>query len=247
MIRALIVDDEPRARSRMRRLLSVHPDVDVVGEAENAADAVRQTLQLRPTVVFLDIHMPGAEGLSVLRAIHDALPDAVRPMVVLTTAYDQHAVEAFALEATDYLLKPIHRDRLADTLRRVRQAAWTAPPAPAPAPPAPRATLAGRRGIREVPVDLDDVAAIVLDDRTAFALTPEGRIRLAEGLVALEPRLPPDRFVRVSRSAVVQLSWVDALVPGESGTYQATLREPIGASIAISRRRARALRELLGL
>ena len=117
MIRAVLVDDEQPARERLRQLLAAHPDVEVVGEAEDGVQAAEQIAELQPDVVFLDIQMPGASGLDVAASL-----GARRPFVVFCTAFDQYAVDAFELSATDYLLKPVNRARLAAALDRIRLA-----------------------------------------------------------------------------------------------------------------------------
>jgi len=264
-IRALVVDDEPLARSRMKRLLAEHPDIEVVGEAADGREAVAEVLRLRPDVVFLDVNMPGSTGTECLRSIHAALPEDLWPLAVFTTAYEEHAVEAFALEGTDYLLKPVERDTLSRALRRVRKAVWrdapaaaapaTPPPQPAAAPDEPeRRTaddeapghLAAHRAGRIVSLALDDVACVLVEDTITFAVTAEGRFRLRSTLHEAEARLPSPPFVRISRSAVVQLSWVEHIDPMPSGTFEAVLRAPVGLRLAVSRRRGRRLRELLG-
>jgi len=253
MIRALIVDDEHRARNRMRRLLGDHADVDVVGEAATGDEAVQQVLALRPDVVFLDIRMPGKDGVEAARAFGEYLPAGLRPLVIFTTAYDDRAVDAFAVKATDYLMKPVERERLAEALRRVREARY-AVAAPAVAPPPPTAPtpsptaghLAGHKGSRVVNLSLADVAVIEVEDTITFARTPDGRFRLKSTLQALEHRLSDPPFVRVSRSQIVQLDWIDTLRPGDSGTYAAVLKAPLDLEVQVSRRRARRLRELLG-
>ena len=120
MIRALVVDDEPLARSRMRRLLGDHPDVEVVGEAASGDEAVAATLRLRPDLLLLDVDMPEGSGTEALERIRLTVPEAMLPAAVFTTAHAEHAVEAFALEGLDYLLKPITRETLARALKRVR-------------------------------------------------------------------------------------------------------------------------------
>src|SRR5215218_4402948 len=117
MIRALLVDDEQPARERLRQLLSAHPDVEVVGEAEDGVQAAERIAEVAPDVVFLDIQMPGASGLDVAASLGQP-----RPFVIFCTAFDQYAVDAFELSATDYLLKPVNRARLAAALDRVRAA-----------------------------------------------------------------------------------------------------------------------------
>jgi len=263
-IRTLVVDDEPLARSRMKRLLAEHPDVEVVGEAADGMAAVSEVLCLRPDVVFLDVNMPGSTGTECLRAIHAALPEDLWPLAVFTTAYEEHAVEAFALEGTDYLLKPVERDTLARALRRVRKVLWrdsaavAAPPSPSAQPVVPITAeppphddeptghLAAHRAGRIVRLALDDVACVVVEDTITFATTAEGRFRLKSTLHEVEARLPSPPFVRISRSAIVQLSWVSTIDPMPSGTFEAVLRSPVGLRLAVSRRRGRRLRELLG-
>src|SRR5512139_2782185 len=118
MIRALLVDDEQPARDRLRQLLAAHADVEVVGEADDGVHAAERIAELLPDVVFLDIQMPGASGLDVAASL-----GARRPLVVFCRAFDQYAVDAFELSATDYLLKPVDRARLAAAIDRVRQVA----------------------------------------------------------------------------------------------------------------------------
>ena len=114
MVRALLVDDEQPARERLRRLLAAFDEVEVVGEAEDGEHAFEQILALTPDVVFLDIQMPGCSGLDVAASL-----PALRPKLVFCTAFDQHAVDAFELQAVDYLLKPVTRARLAEAIRRL--------------------------------------------------------------------------------------------------------------------------------
>lgn len=249
-IRTLVVDDEPRARSRMRRLLDAHDDVVVVGEAGDGEDAVQQVLTLRPDLVFLDIRMPGVDGTTAAARLRDYLPETVRPLVVFTTAYPEHAVEAFGLESLDYLLKPVERDRLADCLRRVRRAVWasgrSAGTGPTPAPPAASPTLTGHHGASIEAIAVNAILVVQVEDGLAFAYTTEGdRRRLGEGLAEIEARLPTPQFARVSRGAIVNTERVERLVPRDSGTWEAVLEG--GRAVSVSRRRAKHLKELLGL
>lgn len=262
-IRALVVDDEPLARSRMRRLLADHPDVEVVGEAADGREAVEAVLNVQPDVLFLDVQMPGQSGTEALRAIHAALPEELWPPTVFTTAFEDHAVEAFELEGTDYLLKPVEKEALARALRRVRKALWgrhrpqvVSPPPPpipelpsAPEPPPESLStdhLAAHRGNKIVNVPYHQVACILVEDTITFAYTPAGRLRLKMALHEVEARLPSPPFLRVSRSALIQIAWVQHLEAMGSGVYEAVIRDPVGMRLRVSRRRARRLRELLG-
>lgn len=263
-IRALVVDDEPLARSRMRRLLADHPDVEVVGEAADGDAAHAAALQLRPEVLFLDIQMPGSTGIEALRAIQASLPETLWPLAVFTTAYEDHAVEAFALEGIDYLLKPVEREHLARALKRVRKILWRERPA-ADTTPAPTAAvqplstddavaettgpqvqghLTAHRAGKLLRLPLAHVALVEVEDTITFAVVGADRHRVAMTLAEAGDRLPEPPFVRISRSAIVNLDWIAHLTPGASGTYEATLRPPADRRVPVSRRRARRLLEL---
>ncbi|MCB9692432.1 MAG: response regulator transcription factor [Alphaproteobacteria bacterium] len=248
MIRALIADDEPRARSRMRRLLGAFDDVVVLGEAAHGEEAVQKVLELQPQVLFLDVRMPGLDGLAVATRLRDYLPETVRPVVVFTTAHREHAVDAFGLASLDYLLKPVEHDRLAETLRRVRRSLWERPGLVAPAPTAPPrpATLTAVRGQAQIPVAVGSVTLVQVEDGEVYAYTADGeRHRLQDSLAEIEATLPSPPFVKVSRAALVAGNRVERMVPRDSGTWEAVLEG--GQTVAVSRRRARHVRESLGL
>jgi len=253
-IRALVVDDEPRARARLLRLLEPHADVAVIGQASTGAEAVRLVLSLRPDLVFLDVQMPELSGTDAAARLRELLPQSVRPAVVFTTAHAEHAVQAFALESTDYLLKPIERDRLAEALRRVRQARWStaAPPPPAvPAPPSPQGThsvagfLTGHRGRAVESVPVRALLFIQVEDGTAWAHTIDGgRVRLAGGLSEIHAGLTGATFIRVSRSAVVNVERALRIRPAGS-SFEVELEG--GGRVAVSRRRVKQLEAAIGI
>ena len=247
-IRALIVDDEPRARSRLTRLLAPHADVRVVGQAATGEEAVRMALELRPDLVFLDVQMPELTGTEAAARLRDYLPQSVRPAVVFTTAHAEHAVEAFALESTDYLLKPIERDRLAEALRRVRRARWSAAgPAPPPALAAPpdEGFLTGHRGRAIESIPVRSLLCVQVEEGTAWAYTADGgRVRLTGGLTELHAGLPDPPFVRVSRAAVVNAERALRLRPVGSSFEVELEGDRRGA---VSRRRVKRLEGLMGL
>lgn len=261
-LRVVIVDDEPLARRRLQRLLGAHDDVEVVGEASNGDEAVDVVLDNKPDALFMDVRMPGSDGLTALRRLRDKLPADVLPMVVFTTAYEDHAVEAFELEGTDYLVKPVDKAALARAMQRLRRGAWHRGRGEAPGPAerpgdgerdAPVAHdgdavghLAAHRAGKIIRLAVADIACIVVEDTITWAVTAEGRFRLRQALGELEKRLSCPPFFRVSRSAMVNLSWIDHLAPMFSGTYSAYLKEPVRMEMHVSRRRARELRQLLG-
>jgi DNA-binding LytR/AlgR family response regulator len=257
-IRVLVVDDEHLARKRLKRLLAEHGDVEVLGEAGDGDEAVAAVLDKQPDLVFLDVRMPGLSGVEALERLHELLPPSIRPLSVFTTAYEEHAVEAFKLEGTDYLIKPIDREQLNRALRRARKtlrgnrgddgerSSENPGPAEETARSSPSAHLAGHRAGKIVNIASEDIGCVVVEDTITWAYTPQGKYRLKAALHEIEERLPSPPFVRVSRSTVVNLEWIDHLSPMFSGTYTATLRGAIGIEVHVSRRRARRLRELLG-
>ncbi len=244
-IRAVVVDDEPLARKRLRRLLSAHADVDVVAEAAGGDEAVGIVLRERPDVVFLDVQMPGATGIEALRSLRECLGEEACPAAIFTTAFEQHAVDAFELDGVDYLLKPVEAARLARALERVRRRLGLAGTEQA-ACSAAAGHLAAVDGERIVSLAFDEVACLTVEGGLVFARTARGRHRVRATLGELEQRLEAPPFVRVSRSAIVNLAWIEHLEPEDSGTYRARLRSPLSMSLVVSRRRARELRRLLG-
>jgi two-component system LytT family response regulator len=251
-LRALIVDDEPRARQFMERLLSEQPGIDLVGEAKSGAEALALTAKLSPDVIFLDIQMPDLSGLEVAR--HLTGPEA--PVVVFVTAFDQHAVEAFEVAAIDYLLKPIRRERLAEAVRRVTQEVRSGRRASGQ-DAAVRSLLrnpalqTGMESLRRLPVrfrrevkllDLDQVARIVSRDRVVLACA-EGREYLVDyTLQELEERLPPGQFVRAHRAALVNIDAIESY-GGEDGVLVLRLKD--GTRVEASERRAAEVRRRL--
>jgi two-component system LytT family response regulator len=251
-LRAVIADDEPRARQFLDRLLSEQAEIEVVGEAKGGAEALALVARLLPDVVFLDIQMPDLSGLEVARHLTGA--DA--PVVVFVTAYDRHAVEAFEVAAIDYLLKPIRRERLAEAVRRVahevrsgRRAAGqeaalrsvlSSPEVQQALEPLRRLPVRFRREVRLL--DLEQVARIVSRDRVVLACA-EGREYLVDyTLQELEGRLPPGQFVRAHRAALVNVGAIESY-GGEDGVLVLRLKD--GTRVEASERRAAEVRRRL--
>ncbi len=251
-IRALVVDDEPLARRGVRQLLAAHPDVAVVGECRDGREALAALAALAPDVVFLDVQMPELGGLEVLRAHARAHGPGARPAVVLLTAYEEFAVDAFELEALDYLVKPVGAARFAAALARVRRhlaggRAGARAPAPPPEGAPPAGALLVRTARGQTRLAAHEVAWVAADDYCVTVHARGRRYLLRESLDALEARLAPAGFVRVHRSALVNLARVRHLCD-EGG--EAALRLDDGTRLPVSRRRrpalARALRDAAG-
>ena len=259
-VRALVVDDEPRARQFLERLLGEHAEIEVVGTAKSGAEALARARELEPDVVFLDIHMPDLSGLEVARhlAVPAAEPAGGRartPIVVFVTAYDRYAIEAFEVAALDYLLKPIRRERLAETVRRVVGEARRAGPAERARalalalatpgmqeclPPLTRLPVRHRREIKLL--DLDQVPLILSRDRLVLARADTHEYLVDYTLQELEQRLPEGRFVRVHRAALVNVSAIESY-GGEDGVLVLKLKD--GTRVEASERRAAEVRRRL--
>ncbi len=230
-IRALIVDDEPLARRGIRQLLAPHPDIVVVGECRDGREAVRALATLRPDLVFLDIQMPGLDGMSVVR-IHGA---ERMPVTVFVTAHDEFAVRAFEAQALDYLVKPLSEARFRATIARVRTRL--------------RASRAGSRiavptATGELLLDAGEIDWIEAQDDHATIHAGARHYRVRASLSALESRLDPARFARVHRSAIVRLDQVRELKADTAGRETVVaLRD--GTELPVSRRRLTQVRSLL--
>jgi two-component system LytT family response regulator len=250
-LRVLIVDDEPLARARARRLLDEVGGATVVGEAGSAAEA-RQRLRAEPAdLLLLDIQMPGEDGFALLRSLDP------RPAVVFVTAFDHYAVRAFEENAVDYLLKPFRRERLAEAIERARHDLVR------PEELSRRLALllgglerAGasqhldrltvRIGQRQVILKAEEVLWFGAEDKLVFAATANDRHYVNFTLDQLEQKLDPRRFARVHRGAIVNLDHAVALRPGFAGTYRLQLDDPARTEVPVSRARARQLRARMG-
>ena len=234
MIRAVLVDDEQPARDRLRRLLADLNDLEVVGEAEDGEQAIESILRLKPDLVFLDIQMPGCTGMEVAASL-----PSPRPRIIFCTAFDQYAVDAFDLDATDYLLKPVSRARLEKAVARARgmPAAGQDPahgrPGRAPGTYPTRFLAKGSARYRVIPGR--DVLYFASEGGLTKVQTAEHHYWMQPTLEDLEGRLDPARFFRVSRSAIVNLDAVGEVAPLPGG--QGEVRLENGARLEVSRRR----------
>lgn len=232
--RALLVDDERLARKELRSLLAEHDAIEVVGEADGVASAAEQIRALDPDVVFLDIQMPGETGFDLFDVVN-------RPLrVIFVTAYDQHAIRAFDVNALDYLLKPVHPKRLARAIERL-----SADSAPSPSTEALRYTdrlcLSDQGRMHFLKVS-DIVYIAAADDYTEVHLA-SGRMRLAlRSLLEWEERLPDQHFIRIHRSTIVNLEHVTAVKRTRSYAYHVHLADR-DEPVTMSRRYAARVKE----
>lgn len=233
MLRTLIVDDEVLARDLVRNLLGREGDVEVIGECDNGKDALVAINRLQPDLVFLDVQMPGYSGIDVGKRIDKTPP----PYVIYVTAYDRYAIEAFDVQALDYLLKPLQTTRFASAVQRARQALQR------------EGRLAGdghlrvREGSRLLVVPWSQILWLESANQYVKVHT-EGRVHLlSRSLASLEKLLPGHRFVRIHRSTVVNVDFVDQVSGIAHGRHEVLLQN--GRRLTISRSRRSVLTRLL--
>ncbi len=246
MIRTLIVDDEKLARDRLQTFLKGVKDVQVVGEATNGLEAVQLIEEEDPDLVFLDVQMPGMDGFGVLKAI------SKRPQIVFATAHDEYAIQAFEVHAADYLLKPISRARLDETVRRVRTQMDGGNGSHADYHELLRALESReRRAITQLPVHkgrqililpVSDILWFEVEYRLVYAHTGTDRYMTNFTLKELEDRLDMDMFFRAHKSRLVNLKQVKAIVPWFGGRFKLVMRNPGSSEVELSRAQARILR-----
>lgn len=254
-IRALIIDDEPPARSVIRKMLAEDAEIEIVGECSNGAEAVRQIGKLKPDLLFLDIEMPEMDGFAVL----EALDEKNAPAVIFVTAYDQYAVRAFEVSAVDYLLKPFDHERMARALTRAKadlrersalersgrvlqlleELSSAGRPA---APPTERFAVKKNGRVRLVPSrEIDWIEA-----SGNYVLLHAGREKhlLRETMKGVEKKLDPQRFFRIHRSTIVNIDRVQELRVHFNGEHLVILKT--GAELVLSRRYREKLSARLG-
>ena len=242
-ISVVIVDDEPLARQKLRRLFEADRGFEVVGEAGDGEGAIRVLAATKPTLVCLDIRLPGLSGLDVLRKA-EPRPAAV----IFTTAFDQYAVSAFELAAVDYLLKPFSRDRFLAAVERAR--VWIAATQGEPVAERLREVTAPgyltRLFVRDHGVVRPLRTSAVLhlesnDDYVTVHAAGGERFDLEITMAALEGRLDPAAFLRIHRRFIVNMDHVASITPIDGSRFEVKMRD--GTALAVSRQRSRILRE----
>jgi DNA-binding LytR/AlgR family response regulator len=251
MIRALLVDDEELARQELGDLLSHEPDITIIGEVANGLEAVEAIPALKPDLLFLDIEMPGLNGFEVINSLQTI------PPVVFATAYDQYAIQAFEVNAIDYLLKPITATRLQRTLARARETQGSDNTLQQQAALHHLMTelrrnrssyisrLAVQKGRRIVLVRLRDIIYIEIDAKLVFVCTAAGRFVVNKTISELEQSLVHEGFFRINRSTIVNLDFLDEIIPWFSATC--ILKLSNGLELPLSRERVACLKEVVGL
>jgi two-component system LytT family response regulator len=239
--KVVIVDDEPPARTKLQRFLADLSDFEVAAEADSVESARAAVIAHGPAVLYLDIQLGAHSGFDVLKG--NVLEDP--PLVVFTTAYSEHAVRAFELQALDYLLKPFDRDRFMQSIERTREALRQSDVADVeervrrllanlPERTPAVAQLLVRDSDRTIFVPTDDVLRIAAADNYVEVFTPTRKHLLRETLSSLAAQLDPARFLRVHRSHIVRVDFIGEIRPWFHGDYQLILRD--GTELNLSRR-----------
>jgi two-component system LytT family response regulator/two-component system response regulator LytT len=249
-IRALVVDDERLARDELCFLLESFPDVQVIGQAGNGLEAVSQVERLRPELLFLDIQMPGLDGFQVLRRLVDK--DTLPPCVVFVTAYDQYAIQAFEINAVDYLLKPVEKVRLGEAIARSRRQIGEDGPLAnqlerilgALDKEGSLKRMVVKVGERFMLVDSKDIIYATVEDGVVTVATDEWKghsnFRTLDELIA---NLDTAVFWRVHRSYVVNLRRIKEVIPWFNRTLQLRMSDEAETEIPVSRSQTRRLKE----
>jgi two-component system LytT family response regulator len=242
----LIAEDEPLASEGLAEWVRQMPELELVGVRADGPGTLHALRTLQPELVLMDIHMPGMSGLQVLRALAGE-PDREPPAVIFTTAYDEHAVEAFELHAVDYLLKPFSQERFVEAVQHALQgvaARDAALPALVAASQPADAELLTRVLVRDggkiYPLLVDAIECLRSDTKYT-AIVSKGKSHLVRlPLSAFEKRLDPGRFLKINRACIVNLDFVVAMVPGENSQLEVQLQD--GTRVTASREVSRQLR-----
>jgi DNA-binding LytR/AlgR family response regulator len=253
-LRVVIADDERPARMFLKNILREFADVEIVGEAENGAEAVEIIKQAKPDLALLDLQMPEAGGLDVVRLLRKNQ----LPLVAFVTAYDEYAVQAFEVNAVDYLLKPVEKSRLAETLQRVHERLEQTDFRETESEKLKSAVKTYDESLRagfleRIPVKKHDeiflvpvgeVISIVADGELLHLTTTQNqRYTINYRLKDLEMRLAPEKFVRLSRGTLANLEMIAKVSPMPGGTYVVTLKN--NQQLTASRLQSKLLREKL--
>lgn len=262
VLKALIVDDEYPARMELRYQLSQFPDVEIIGEATNAREAMRLIEALDYDVLFLDVQMPGMTGLDLVRQLKGR---EVVPKVVFVTAYENYAVPAFEMRAVDYLLKPFESNRLAETIHRLRELTGSAPgeareeegARSAPAPGV--ASVSGEKrqptlsfllcekDEKQIPLPLGEIIYIFSEGYNVFVQTGSDRMLTRFTLQELTERLPPEQFFRCHRSYIINVFQVKEISPYFNGAYLLKMKDKEHSEVLVSRSNVRRMKELFSM
>lgn len=240
-MRALVIDDERLARKELISLLSNYPKIEIVGEAVNADDALEKIAELKPELLFLDIQMPGKNGFELLEALD------VVPQVIFTTAYDEYALKAFEVNALDYLLKPIRKERLEECIQKIDEEEYDKKTEYQPEEY--KLKLTDRVFVKDGDkcwfVRLSDVRLFESDGNYIKVYFDTFKPMIHKSLNALDKKLDDRSFFRASRKHIINLSWVENIEPWFNGGLLVKMKG--GEKVEVSRRQASKFKDLMSL
>ena len=249
-ITTVVIDDEKLALEELLYLLEDHPDLEIVGSADNGLEGVELIERLDPDLVFLDVQMPGLDGIGVIRQLREKSDDL--PQFVLVTAYDTYAIEAFRIEALDYLLKPVEKSRLDQTIQRAQRIFGEHRIGDAialsPRLKEQRTKILVKNAGRSFIVDAQDIVYATIDEGVITIVTSslEGESNY-KTIEELQSNLDPDTFWRVHRSYLVNINRIREVIPWFKSSYQIRMDDKKQTEIPVSRVQTKRLRALLKL
>lgn len=251
MISCIIVDDEKPARDELAYLLSSINDIKVVGEAENGIQAIRKAIEEKPQLVFLDVNMPGINGIDVAKELTALEP---KPLIVFITAYDSYALSAFEVSAFDYLLKPVSEERLGNSLDRIRSLISSRETQVLDKLDKLSGELALSRSTRIVgyqngmlfPIELDEILFLTLEEKNTIVVCERGKFQINGTLSELQEKLSDRKFFRSHKSYIVNLDRIDSIEPWFNSTYNIHIKG-IDETIPVSRTYAKAFKEAMNI
>ena len=249
-IATVVVDDEKLALEELSYLLKDYPEIELVGAAENGLQAVDLIEKVEPDLVFLDVQMPGLDGIAVIRKLREHSDDL--PQFVLVTAFDNYAIEAFRMEALDYLLKPVEKTRLDETIQRAQRLfsdrSLGEPIQLAPRTKEQRTKILVKSAGRSFIVDAQDIVYATIDEGviTIVTSTLEGESNY-KTIEELQSNLDHEVFWRVHRSYLVNINRIREVIPWFKSSYQIRMDDKKQTEIPVSRVQTKRLRSLLKL
>jgi two-component system LytT family response regulator/two-component system response regulator LytT len=244
-ITAVLVEDEPLAREELEFLLRDYPEIEIAGIAENGLQAAEVIEKIEPDIVFLDVQMPGLDGLGLIRRFREK--NLNLPFFILATAFDQYALEAFRLEALDYLLKPIEKSRLAQTIERAKRF-LTPQPEPLPRTGPLKSKLLLKSGGRNLLVDVGDVIYASIANGLITIVTKSGAGESTYRTIdELQSDLDPEDFWRVHRGFLVNINRIREVNPWFHSSLILKMDDPKNTEIPVSRAQAKRLKAFLNL
>lgn len=249
-LRVLIVDDELPARQEMRYLLQDYPEVDIAGEADNGAEALELAHKLQPDLVFLDIQLHDLSGLEVAKILARQLPQT---RIVFVTAFDQYAIAAFDVHALDYLLKPVNKNRLQNTIEQwkniktIHEHYLILKETLEHLQKGKKHKIPATKDGRILLIDQEDILYVKADGRTALLRIQGADVPTSYSLCEIQQKLDRERFIKVHRSYIVNLEAISEIVPWFKGTFNLIFKDKGAEQVPVSRSYVNEFKTKLGL